>query len=299
MEHQSLSTELHHRLEKIISQPLKQIRYIQRGYTAALRLVVTLADGTSVFAKIATDSLTAKWLRNEHKIYNAISASFMPHYLAWNDDGTHPILILEDLSQAYWSPPWSETQIHQVVETLGEISKTPLSNLPLLKDDLSLIHGWRNVAEQPKPFLSLGLATEKWLEAVLPELLQIDGRKILSGQSLLHLDVRSDNICFFNNRVIFIDWNWACRGNAMFDLGAWLPSLEAEGGPRPETILPDGGEIAALLSGYFASHAGLPSPHNAPYVRQIQLTQLKFALPWMVRALDLPPLDGFIHPTNR
>ena len=73
----------------------------------------------------------------------------------------------------------------------------------------------------------------------------------------------------------------------------------AEGGPPPETILPAGGEIAALLSGYFASQAGLPPVPNAPRVRPLQLAQLKSALPWVVRALDLPPLDGMSLEDNR
>ncbi len=291
MKHQKLPAELHYRLEKIIGQPLKQIRYVQRGYTAALRLVATLADSTSIFVKIATDSLTADWLRNEYKIYETISGSFLARCLAWDDDGSHPVLVLEDLSQAYWPPPWTERQIHRVIETLADISQAHVSDLPLLEDDPDLNRGWLNVAEQPEAFLSLKLVTEKWLKAALPELLRIDGPKALRGQALLHLDVRSDNICFIDDRVVFVDWNWACLGNAKFDLGAWLPSLEAEGGPPPETILPDGGEIAALLSGYFASRAGLPPLPNAPYVRRIQLTQLKSALPWTVRALNLPPLD--------
>ena len=292
MEHQKLPAELHSRLEKIIGQPLRQIRYVQRGYTAALRLVAALADGTSVFIKAATDPLTAEWLRNEYKIYRALSASFLANCLAWDDDDLHPVLVLEDLSQAYWPPPWTGRQIRRVIETLKEISRAYVPDLPLLEDDPDLNGGWLTVAEQPEAFLSLGLATETWLQAALPELLQIDGRETLKGQALLHLDVRSDNICFVKDRVVFIDWNWASQGNAMFDLGGWLPSLEAEGGPRPETILPEGGKIAALLSGYFAGRAGLPSPPNAPHVRRIQLMQLKSALPWAVRALDLPPLDG-------
>ena len=48
------------------------------------------------------------------------------------------------------------------------------------------------------------------------------------------------------------------------DLAAWAPSLQAEGGPAPEAIIPSGGvELAALVSGYFAANAGLPPPATA------------------------------------
>ena len=50
--------------------------------------------------------------------------------------------------------------------------------------------------------------------------------------------------------------------------------------------------MAAAVSGFFAARAGLPQVLDAPRVRWIQQVQLKMALPWAVRVLDLPPLDG-------
>lgn len=60
----------------------------------------------------------------------------------------------------------------------------------------------------------------------------------------------------------------------------------------PESILPDAADVAAAVSGFFAARAGLPQVLDAPRVRWIQQVQLKMALPWAVRALDLPPLAG-------
>ena len=73
-------------------------------------------------------------------------------------------------------------------------------------------------------------------------------------------------------------------------MAAWLPSLHAEGGPRPEEVLPEGtAELAALLAGYFSAHAGRPPIPEAPHVRGLQLRQARTALPWAARALGLPP----------
>ena len=86
-----------------------------------------------------------------------------------------------------------------------------------------------------------------------------------------------------------MDWNWATVGNPLLDLAAWLPSLHAEGGPRPEDVIGDGAaELAALLAGFFAAHAGKAPPEGAPTVRIVQLAQLQTALPWACRALGLP-----------
>jgi Ser/Thr protein kinase RdoA (MazF antagonist) len=102
------------------------------------------------------------------------------------------------------------------------------------------------------------------------------------------MDVRSDNLCVRGARAVLVDWNWACRGNASFDLAAWLPSLHAEGGPAPEAIMPEAGAFAALLAGYFCAHAPRPPLPLAPHVRPLQLAQARTALPWAARAMGLP-----------
>ena len=76
------------------------------------------------------------------------------------------------------------------------------------------------------------------------------------------------------------------------DLAFWAPSLHAEGGPPPESLLPDAPAWAAFVSGYIASRAGVTPLRDAARVKAVQLRQLRTALPWAVRALSLPPLDG-------
>ena len=148
----------------------------------------------------------------------------------------------------------------------------------------------------PEPFLSLGLCSAAWLKHALPILVAAMDAAELNGEELVHFDVRSDNICFVGNRVVLVDWNWAAVANGDADLALWLPSLQAQGGPRPEDILPNAPELAAFVSGLFASWAGLPAQSSAspkPHqVRELQLQQLRTALPWAVRSLGLPPLDG-------
>jgi len=216
----------------------------------------------------------------------------MPQLLGWEDDDENPILLLEDLRNSHWPPPWQDRQIRHVLDTLPEVWASSVPDLGRIEDFRWIEAGWQHVAEDPQPFLSLGLATEKWLAAALPALLRLPGREIIHGDSLLHLDIRSDNLCFAGDRAVLVDWNLVCLGDPRVDVGFWLPSLEAEGGPHPENILPDAGDIAGIVSGFYASRAGQPDIPDAPFVRHIQRVQLKTALPWAVRALGLPELDG-------
>jgi hypothetical protein len=178
--------------------------------------------------------------------------------------------------------------VREALEVLH--STEPPEELPRLTiDDL---HTWREVEADPTPFLKLRLCSANWLEDALPELLRATDRCEVRGDAFVHLDTRSDNICITDEGAKIVDWNWAGLGNPLVDLAFWLPSLFAEGGPMPTEVLPDAGDLPAVVSGFFAPIAGVPPPSGAPTVRPLQLVQLKVALPWAVEALGLPPLDG-------
>jgi hypothetical protein len=254
---------------------------------------VELEDGRSVFVKMALDEPAAGWLRDEHRVYTAVRAPYLAGLLGWHDEGGRTMLVIEDLTAAHWPPPWSPAQIDAARTTLELVHQTtPPAGLPRLEDLRERFNGWELVAEDPDPLLSTRLCTAEWLEAALPRLRAASAECELGGDSFLHFDFRSDNLCFIDGRVVLVDWNLACVGNAEMDLVAWLPSLTLEGGPEPWEIVSDSGGLAAFICGYFASRAGLPVPETAPRVREFQRRQAEVALPWVARELGLgPPTD--------
>jgi hypothetical protein len=288
--------ELQRRVAALMRQRPVDWRRATGGYTPAQRWVVTFEDGSSCFVKSATglpESPMDEWLRREYKVYSRLEAPFMPRLLGWDDDGMQPILVLEDLSGGFWPPPWTASRVEAVLQTLAQVRATSLDGLPsapVLDPDLT--SHWSEVELEPGPFLSLGLCSADWLQGALPALVAAALQAERAGDDLVHFDVRSDNLCFIHGRVLLVDWNFAARGNGEIDVAFLLPSLDSEGGPRPESLLPDAPQWAAATSGFFASRAGEPPVPNAPRVRQVQRFQLRSALPWAVRALGLPPLDG-------
>jgi hypothetical protein len=177
---------------------------------------------------------------------------------------------------ARWPPPWQPGDVDLVLAALREVAAAPLSGvLPRLVDDPA--PGWKEVAADPAPFLGLGLATKDWLERALPALLDASDSARLDGDSLVHCDVRSDNLCLREHRAVLLDWNHAGIGNPAFDIAFWLPSLVLEGGPEPGAFGVD--DLAAIVAGFFAAQAGLPPPVGAPRVRGFQRAQ-RVALPW-------------------
>ena len=276
------------RIERLIGVKVVSCLPVQGGYTPATRLVCH-TESTSFFIKAGATPHTSAALRREINVYNQVHGPFMPDLITWEDNETAPILIIEDLSKAKWPPPWNDRQVDLVLDQIDAMHQITASLEPYAQVNGERPPGWRTVADDPKPFLRLGLADEKWLKQTLSLLLEYEARCKTEGDNLTHWDIRSDNLCIMNNRAIFVDWNLACLSNPMLDLGFWLPSLAYEGGPLPELILPDAPEIAAWVSGFFAARAGLPDIPDAPRVRLVQRQQLETALPWVTQSLELPP----------
>jgi aminoglycoside phosphotransferase (APT) family kinase protein len=267
-------------------------RPVTGGYTHNLRRVLTLDDGRTVFMKRAVDQETADWLRTEWSVYQALAgAPFLAAVVAW-EEGPLPTLVLEDLSAATWPPPWSFRQIDALLATLASVhqARGPTGVPKLRSHEGRPGAGWDRVQERPEELLGLGLCSAAWLERALPVFASAAAAADVEGDALLHCDVRSDNVCFDGARVRLIDWNLVVRGNPLVDVAFWLPSLSAEGGPRPNVIAPEiPAGLAAFVAGFFAGEAGQPVIPHAPRVRRVQLDQLRVALPWAARSCGLPP----------
>ncbi len=227
------SPELRSRVARLMGADPVAWTPVQGGYTPAGRWVVQFATGASAFVKVGTTPDTSAWLRAEHGVYSRIRADFLPALLGW-EDGEAPVLVLEDLSRAAWPPPWSPGRVDQVLAALAAIAATPPPpGTPPIAARHSELRSWRVVAADPAPFLSLGLCSAAWLDAALPALLAADAAAVLDGEHLLHLDVRSDNLCFVGERAVLVDWNLACRGNPAGRCGGVAAEPRRRGRPRP------------------------------------------------------------------
>lgn len=280
------------RVSRLADSDVRSLRKVQSGgWGVSFHARAELADGRTVFVKAGSEEVTSGFVRDEQRFYSSVQGPFMPRLIGLDEEDP-PLLVIEDLSEARWPPPWDDDAIAAVRATLVEVWATPPPDwLPPATDEAEwLLGGWADIERDPEPFLSVDVCSPNWLEGALPTLREAAETAPIAGNSLLHLDVRSDNICLAERGAVLVDWNLAHIGNPDLDLAAWLPSLEAEGGPQPEALLPDAAHFAALLAGFFGSRVGLPPPPTAPRVREVQLAQLRTALPWAARALGLAPI---------
>ena len=279
--------ELDERIERAVGS--RPVRYEPRpgGYSTADRFAVTLADGRRVFVKSADAANLADWVRREHEVYASLSGSFIPALAGWDDDGVRPVLAIDDLSDADWTPRWDPARVEAVLGALHELGDAaPPPNTRTVRETFPDLWGrWQIVESDPEPFLSLGVRDRDWLEGALPAILAAAESAPVEGDRVCHLDVRSDNLCFVGERTVLVDWNWTSLANPAVDVAAWLPSLRVEGGPQPWEVLHDAGPLAAFVAGVWAAVAGLPPPETAPMVRDVQRRQLAVALDWIDRDL--------------
>ena len=204
---------------------LEPVRRVEAGYTETERWIVARPEGGTAFAKLAVDQLTADWLRAEWQVYGRIKAPFLPRVVTWHDRDGLTVLVLEDLSAAHWPPPWRDGDVAALRATLADVAGTPPpADLPTLESMRDELAGWPLVQDDPEPLLALGICSLEWLRRALPVLVEAELEAPFEGDQLVHLDVRSDNLCRDGDRVVLVDWNLASVGNPLFDVVAWAPS---------------------------------------------------------------------------
>src|SRR5215218_2300507 len=114
------------------------------------------------------------------------------------------------------------------------------------------------------------------------------------GPTLLHVDLRTDNLLLTPTRVVAVDWPWACVGAARVDLLVLLPSVTMQGGPDPEATFAahpvaagaDPRAVTAALAawaGFLVEGSRQPPPPGLPTLRAFQLGQGQVALDWLRR----------------
>jgi len=284
-----LEHSLVRRVEGLLGDRIIAAQPARGGYSSAQRWIVRVRGGGTAFAKVGMTPVSAMDLSREAAVYERLTLPCMPEVLGWDGDGP-PVLLLSDLSQHAWPPPWSAERVDRVLQVIESVHSAS-AQLPLYAEVQDGDEDWwGRVAAAPEPFLRLNVAPTGWFHRNVGALAASARTVSCAGSSVTHYDLRSDNLCFASTRTYLVDWSHGCLGNPRLDLALFLPSLAVDGGPRPEVILPGDPAAASWVAGFLAWHASKPDIPTAPAVRVMQRSLLGAALPWAARELDLDPL---------
>jgi len=206
-------------------------------------------------------------------------------------------LVLDDVDGRQPGVPWDRSELALVLAGIDRLAAalTPspvatASVSEMFADDFT---GWRTLAEAGDPG-----QLDPWSRAHLTELAELERSwpQHLAGDTLLHADLRADNVLLAGEQVMFVDWPHACVGAAVADVVFLAPSVTMQGGPPPDELLARTRSgraanretvraAACAIAGYLTERSLRPMPPGLPTVRAFQAAQGEIARRWIADLL--------------
>jgi aminoglycoside phosphotransferase (APT) family kinase protein len=284
------------------------------GFSPGVAARLRLADGARVFVKAVCGSSnpdSPAIHRREARVAAALPAGVPAPALRWSwDDGEWVVLAFDDVDGRAPELPWRAGELKRVLDALYGLATlltpSPIALEPAGESLARLFGRWHRIADpsdgsrpdgnEPdgsrpdgnEPDGNEPDGNEKADEGRLPigirnrldELVELESRwpDAVRGDTLVHLDVRADNLLLTPDRVLVVDWPWAAVGAPWLDLVAMLPSVAMQGGPAPDDVwrahpLNRGVDadrvdaFIAALAGLFVHDSLLPPPPGIPTLR--------------------------------
>lgn len=237
------------------------------GFSQAKRGLVVLPSEERVFAKMAVDEMSQRWLDKERAIYqflNSTAPDVAPKLLG----STRNMIVLPDLSALDWSSKWDQAKFSAVISLLRRIAEIPIPGelFKLLEPHIvaDCLREWREILDpQSWRELVLSVTTSSVDANTLPLLRDLNLQSLamridqlesynFGPYCLVHFDVRADNLAFdpASQRVMLVDWNWAELGSSAIDKAVFgITALNQErSGLEDNAILAEINPQSALLA---------------------------------------------------
>ena len=272
------------------------------GFSPGVAARVELADGSRAFVKAAAATPnpdTPQIHRREVRIASALPPGVPAPKLRFAyDDLDWVALVFDDVHGRAPRLPWVRSELDRVLDALSDLAAV-LTPSPVATDLASerlapIFNGWSSFGAASAP-----LPAE--VHAHLDELVALERAfpDAITGDALVHLDIRADNLLLADDRVYIVDWPWASIGAPWIDLVAMLPSVAMQGGPNPEDVWREHplarGVDAERVDAFLAALAGMltwqgslaPSP-GLPTLRAFQAAQGLQARVWLAARRGWP-----------
>lgn len=267
------------------------------GFTPGFASVLTCADGSRHFVKAASTAAQrtfAASYREEARKLGALPDTIPAPRLLWVIDADWVVLGLEYVEARAPRRPWRRDELDACLDALESVAdlltpSPPELELDAITDELADWPGyWEHIN-----------ATRVLAHGAEAAALAAGFADAMAGQTLVHTDVRDDNVLLSEDgRTLFCDWNWPTVG------ADWLDSLFLLIGPRG-----DGVDVAAVIAerrllrdvppehldralavvcGYFLRSADEPVPPASPYLRVAQRWQGEVVWSWLCERRGWP-----------
>jgi len=293
-------------VEEVCGSPVAKATTQPGGFSPGVAARVVCADGSRYFVKAVSAEVnqrSVKIHRLERDVLTAlgpvITAADLPvaRLRGSVDLDSWVALILDDVDGRHPAEPWDADELRRVVAALDRLAAA-LTPSPIAAPEIGekyarAFTGWRRLAQSGGHD---GL--DLWSRARLDDLAALEATwaEQTAGDTLLHTDVRADNILLTGDGVVIVDWPHACRGAAFVDRVFFAPSVAMQGGPDLADLLAlsavgrdaDPRQVTAIvcaLGGYFTYQSLQPAPPGLPTVRAFQAALGEVTRRWLARLL--------------
>ncbi|PSK91415.1 phosphotransferase family enzyme [Haloactinopolyspora alba] len=273
------------------------------GFSPGLAARVRCADGTRVFVKAVGTPLnhdSPAIHRAEAEVTRQLPADApVPRLRGTYDDGDWVAMVFDEIDGRMPHDPWRTDEFERVLAAVTRLSRTltpcPVPDAPPANTAIrDTMLSYRELERHPPDDL------DPWEARHLPELAALAESALehVDGDTLVHFDLRADNILLAGDDVWFVDWPWAVRGAAWIDSVALLKNAAFHGhdpepylsghplvdGLAPEVVT----AFVAGMAGFFAEASRRPAPPGLPTLRAFQGAQHASTLAWLRRRLGRP-----------
>jgi aminoglycoside phosphotransferase (APT) family kinase protein len=268
------------------------------GFSPGLASRLVFGNGARVFAKAISAGRNPRspgLYRREIEVMAALPESVPAPRLRWSfDDGDWVLLILDDIEGEMPVQPWDPGQFARVLAALEQLSDTltpaPIAAMSIVDDLADNFRSWHTIAADP----ALTQRLDRWAKTGVARLVELESgwASAARGATLLHADLRADNLLLTADGVMVVDWPYAVTGAPWVDVLLFLPSVAASSSIDPEqawtTFGPARGAdpdavnaVLAAVAGDFLYQSMLPAPANLPTLRAHQREKGTAALAWL------------------
>jgi aminoglycoside phosphotransferase (APT) family kinase protein len=271
------------------------------GYSPGLASRLVTSSGRRVFAKAVSNQLnpdSPRIHRREIEVAAHLPKEAPVPRLLWSmaelTSEEWAVLVFEEVEGHPPAQPWVPAEFDRVVDALNELaaeltpSPVPATAIGSVADWEVLRPNWRLLAESdtvhPDPWVRRNLDRLVEAERAIPH--------ATGGDTLLHLDLRGDNMLMARDGVVIVDWPYARVGAAWIDPAFFAPSVAMEGGPEPEALVeridvlrsadPDALTAGIIGAAGFLTERGAREPvPGLPGLRAFQEAQGVVARRWV------------------
>lgn len=290
-------------IERWLGAPVVAATSQPGGFSPGVAARLRAADGRRAFLKAAgprPNPDTPVIHRREARIVAALPPAAPVPRLLWSyDEGPAGwvALAFEDVAGRQPDLPWREADLARALDALADLAAC-LTPAPAALVDLGGLDGWYVMRRRWWPLLRDappdGLDAWSRRHAAAAADLEATAAAAARGTTLLHLDLRADNLLLTADRALVVDWPAARTGAPWVDAAFFAPSVAMQGGPDPEALLaryPPARSanpaavtaVAAAIAGFFTHQALQPAPPGLPTLRAFQAAQGAVAREWLAR----------------